>query len=175
MTEPAGLIASGTATGRWVLDPAGSRADFYVRHFWGAITVHGWFDRMTGSGTVDPDGALTGSIAIAADSLDSGNGQRDRHLRSADFFDATDHPEVIVTLTSATPTAQGALSCTGTLEAAGRVQPIEFTAQAQISEDAVVLSGEITVDRSVFGMTWRPMRVASLAARATVTARFVRG
>src|SRR4029077_796597 len=104
MTEPAGLIASGTATGRWVLDPAGSRADFYVRHFWGAITVHGWFDRMTGSGTVAPDGALTGSIAIAADSLDSGNGQRDRHLRSADFFDVTDHPEVIVTLASATPT-----------------------------------------------------------------------
>jgi polyisoprenoid-binding protein YceI len=33
------LVADGAAAGRWVLDPAGSRAQFHVKHFWGAVTV----------------------------------------------------------------------------------------------------------------------------------------
>ncbi len=45
MTEPTTtdvtpLLADGTAAGNWALDPAGSRAEFRVKHFWGVITVH---------------------------------------------------------------------------------------------------------------------------------------
>lgn len=130
-------------TGRWVLDPAGSRADFYVRHFWGLITVHGWFDRLSGAGTVAADGTMTGTVIIDATSVSSKNKQRDQHLRSADFFDVERHPRVVITVTEATA-------------------------------DAAVLRAEITVDRTGFDMTWRPMKIASPMARATVVARFAR-
>ena len=59
-------LADGTAAGSWVLDPAGSRAEFRIKHFWGAITVHGTLERMTGEATVGPDGTVTGRISFNA-------------------------------------------------------------------------------------------------------------
>ncbi len=67
-----------------MLDPAGSRAEFHVKHFWGAVTVHGTFERMTGEATVSPDGTATCRISFDARSLNTKNKQRDKHLRSAD-------------------------------------------------------------------------------------------
>jgi polyisoprenoid-binding protein YceI len=49
--DAAALLADGTVAGRWVLDPAGSRAEFHVKHFWGAVTVHGSFSQITGEGS----------------------------------------------------------------------------------------------------------------------------
>ncbi len=95
--DVAALLAGGTATGRWVLDPARSRVQFHVKHFWGAITVHGSFAQITGEGTVGADGMVTGRLSMDAASLDTKNSRRDRHLRSADFFDADRHPYAVVT------------------------------------------------------------------------------
>ena len=97
------LLDDGTVAGRWVLDPAGSRAEFHVKHFWGAVTVHGSFGQITGEGSVGPDGTVTGRVCIEASSLGTGNKKRDEHLRSADFFDAGRHPQVVLTVTAATP------------------------------------------------------------------------
>ncbi len=174
MTELAGLTPDTATEGRWVLDPAGSRADFYVKHFWGAITVHGWFERLSGAGTVGPDGTVTGTLRIEAASLDTRNKARDKHLRSADFFDVEHHPSVTVTVSAATAAGPGALACTGTVEAAGHVEPLEFTARVEPGDGAVTLRAEITIDRTLFGMTWSPLRIASSLARATVVARFTR-
>lgn len=174
MTELAGETTGNSTAGRWVLDPASSRADFYVRHFWGMITVHGWFERLSGAGTVAADGAVTGTLTLDAASLNTKNKQRDKHLRSADFFHAERHPEVTITITAATPSGADKLACTGTIEAAGRTHPLEFTADVAREDGAVTLRAEITIDRTLFGMTWSPMRVASHQARATVTARFTR-
>ena len=96
-------LADGTAAGNWVLDPAGSSTGFRVKHFWGAITVHGTFERMTGKATVGPDGAVTGQISFDARSLNTKNKQRDKHLRSADFFNTDNHPHAVLTVTSARP------------------------------------------------------------------------
>ena len=82
--------------GRWVLDPASSRADFHVKHFWGAMTVRGRFERIAGEGTVEPRGTVSGHLRIEAMSLSTNNRRRDEHLRSADFFDVTHHPELLV-------------------------------------------------------------------------------
>ena len=59
------LLTDGTAAGSWVLDPAGSSAEFRVKHFWGAVTVRGTLGPMTGEATVSPDGAVTGRITSA--------------------------------------------------------------------------------------------------------------
>jgi polyisoprenoid-binding protein YceI len=171
----AALLNDGTVAGRWVLDPAGSRAEFHVKHFWGAITVHGSFSQITGEGTVGPDGTVTGRVCIEASSLGTGNKKRDEHLRSADFFDAGRHPQVVVTVTAARPAGPAALACQGSLEAAGHAEPVEFTAHvADATAETVVLRADLVVDRTRFAMTWSPLGMASASARATVVARFVR-
>jgi polyisoprenoid-binding protein YceI len=174
-TDIGALLADAAAAGRWVLDPAGSRAEFGVKHFWGAITVHGSFGRITGEGNVGPDGAIIGRVCFDAATLGTGNKQRDKHLRSADFFDVEHHPEVVLTVTGARPTGPTALACQGSLEAAGHVQPVEFTAHVEeASAEAAVLRAELEVDRTKFDMTWSPLGMASATARGTIVARFVR-
>ena len=169
------LLADGAAAGRWVLDPAGSRAEFHVKHFWGAVTVHGSFSQITGEGSAGPDRTVAGHLIIDASSLGTRNKKRDEHLRSADFFDVEHHPHVVVTVTGATPAGPAALACQGSLEAAGHIQPVEFTAHVDAaSAETVIMRAELTVDRTRFAMTWSPLGMASAMVRATVIARFVR-
>lgn len=169
------LLLDGTAAGTWVLDPAGSRADFHVKHFWGAITVHGTFDRMTGEAAVGADGTVTARISVDARSLNTKNKQRDKHLRSADFFHVDNHPHAILTVTSAHPAGRAGLECQGTFEAAGHVRPVSFTAHIQeATAQSAVLAADLEVDRTEFDMTWSPLHIASMTARGTVKARFVR-
>src|SRR5258707_144385 len=79
-------------SGAWRLDPARSSVEFQVPHFWGLITVKGRFERY--DGTLDLQSQPAVELTINADSLDTGNRKRDQHLRSADFFDAENHPRV---------------------------------------------------------------------------------
>jgi polyisoprenoid-binding protein YceI len=169
------LLRSGEAQGQWSLDPAKSTVEFGVKHFWHAITVRGRFGQVTGTATVGPDGSVSGQLAMQADSLSTKNKQRDKHLRSADFFDVEHHPVVILTVTEATLDGHGEIAMRGTLEAAGHSQPVSFTARAEeAGPDAVTLRAELVVDRSAFGMTWRPMGIAAMEATGSVVARFVR-
>ena len=171
----AALVRGGKLTGRWQLDPAASRVEFRVKHFWHAVTVHGWFERFAGAGTVGQDGVVSGRLSIDATSLNTKNKQRDKHLRSADFFDVEHHRDVVVTVERATPTDGGQMAVAGTLEAAGTRQPVTFTAEVtQASADAVTLRADLVVDRTLFGMTWRPLGIAAKEAAATVHARFTR-
>lgn len=169
------LARDGKMAGRWKLDPGASRVEFRVGHFWHAITVRGWFDQVEGEGTVGADGSVTGQLVIAAASLNTKNKQRDKHLRSADFFDADKHPQVVLAVRQAALTADGQLTAEGTLAAGGTAEPVTVTADVvDASADAVTLRAELAVDRSRFGMTWSPLRVAAMQATGTVTARFVR-
>ncbi|HEY1003022.1 MAG TPA: YceI family protein [Streptosporangiaceae bacterium] len=174
-TGAASQLADGTAAGNWVLDPAGSHAEFRVKHFWGAITVRGTLGPMTGEATISPDGTVTGRISFEARSLDTKNKQRDKHLRSADFFHVDKHPQAALTVTSARPAGPAELECQGTFEAAGQARPVTFTAHIQeATAQAAVLTAELDVDRAQFDMTWSPLHIASMTAHGTVTARFVR-
>lgn len=168
-------LADGTAAGRWVLDPAGSAAEFRVRHFWGAITVHGTLRPTAGEAAVSPDGAVTGRISLDARTLDTGHKQRDKHLRAADFFHADEHPQAVLTVTSARPAGPDRLECQGALDIAGHARPVTFTAHIQeAAGQAVILTAGLQVNRAEFGMTWNPLHMASMTALGTVKARFTR-
>jgi polyisoprenoid-binding protein YceI len=169
------LARDGELAGQWRLDAQASRVEFRIRHFWNAITVRGQFEQVEGEATVGPDGTVSGQLVIGAASLNTKNKQRDKHLRSADFFDAEMHPRVVVTVRQAALDAGGRLTGEGTLEAAGTVEPVTLTADViEASAEAVTLRAELTVDRSRFGMTWRPLRIAATQATGAVTARFTR-
>ena len=123
--------------GRWALDPAGSSAQFQAKQFWGAITVHGHFERLEGEGTVAPDGTVSGAIHVDAASLTTKNNNRDKHLRSADFFDSEHHPNVTITVTGLSVGADEALAGDVRLEAAGRSQPVRPVIQVVGADDRV--------------------------------------
>jgi polyisoprenoid-binding protein YceI len=169
------LLRAGTAAGGWTLDPQASNVQFAVKHFWGAVTVRGQFEQIAGEGAATAEGSLTGTLSFDATSLTTKNKQRDKHLRSSDFFDTENHPMVVLIVTETTALDDGALVCKGTLEAAGHLEPIEFTAHVQdFTDHAVTMTADLVVDRTRFAMTWSPMRIAAYDALATVTARFVR-
>lgn len=168
---------SESTAGDWVLDPAGSSVEFTGKAFWGIVPVRGKFGTVSGTGTVGEDGSVSGQVVIDAASLDTKNKQRDKHLRSADFFDVEKHPNVTVTVDSAVLDGSN-LAVTGTMEAAGKSTPVSFTAQLVSADaDAVVLHAVLPMARSTFGMTWQQMGIPGMvkdAAQGTVTARFVR-
>ena len=91
------------------------------------------------------------------------------------FFDAGNHPHAVLTVTSARPAGPAELQCQGTLEAAAHARPVIFIAHIhEATAQAAVLTAELEVDRSEFGMTWSPLHIASMTAHGTVTARFAR-
>jgi polyisoprenoid-binding protein YceI len=167
------LVRDGT--GHWTLDPVDSSVQFHVKHFWGLITVHGRFERFDGEGTVNSDGTVSGHLALDASTLTTKNRKRDEHLRSADFFDVEHHPTVTITVDDLVPDGERAFRGRVTIEAAGRRIDMQSTLDVvSASGEAVVLHSEAVVDRTMFDMTWSPLKMASSEARAVVNARFVR-
>src|SRR4051812_22943781 len=117
------MSASPLTSGTWRLDPANSSVEFHVRHFYGLMTVKGQFDRY--EGTIDLKSRPAVALTIEADSLDTKHGKRDKHLRSADFFDVEHHPHV--RFVSQTATVDGdRLRVSGQLHAAGKAVPLQL-------------------------------------------------
>ncbi|HEX2285683.1 MAG TPA: YceI family protein [Mycobacterium sp.] len=86
--------ATGTtqlSTGTWAIDPVHSSIGFSVRHLM-VSKVRGTFDTFSGAIVVAEDGTPSVTAEIAVDSINTGNEQRDAHIKSADFFDAENHP-----------------------------------------------------------------------------------
>ena len=85
---------TGIPTGTWVADKAHSRIGFAVKHL-GVTTVRGEFKDYDGTLEIGEDlskARATATIQVA--SVDTGQEQRDEHLRSDDFFDAERYPEI---------------------------------------------------------------------------------
>jgi hypothetical protein len=99
-----------------------------------------------------------GTVLIDAASLDTGNARRDQHLRSADFFDAENHPVVRFTSTSVTHTNDGRINVSGELEAAGKRIPLAFDASVhELADGDIALEARTVADHRRFGMTWSPL------------------
>ena len=166
---------NGTFAGQWTLVSGQSTVEFANRHFWNAMTVRGRFEQVSGEGTVGPDGTVTGQLVIDAASLTTGNNQRDKHLRSADFFDVEKHPRVVLSITRARLSDAATLNVEGMLEATGVAEPVSLTASVvTASPDEVTLRGELDIDRGKFGMTWSPLRMSSMRASGSATMTFRR-
>lgn len=79
----------------WTLDPAHSRIGFSVKHMM-VSTARGEFKSYSGSLNLDTEdftrSSVEGEIEVA--SIDTGNADRDTHLRANDFFDAPTFPKI---------------------------------------------------------------------------------
>jgi polyisoprenoid-binding protein YceI len=153
------------ASTHWSVDCEETSVDFAVKTFWGLTTVRGRFDRFDGSYKVGPDGAAI-ELTIEADSLDTGNRTRDKHLRSTDFFGVAEHPRVRFTSTRVHDVGDGILHVVGDLEAAGTVVQLEFPAVVQTVDHGLQVEATTTVDQRQLGM--RSGRLGMIRRPATL-------
>jgi len=79
------------AAGTWAIDPVHSSINFWVRHLM-VSKVRGEFDAFSGAIIVAQDGTASVHAEIGVDSVNTGNDQRDAHLKSADFFEVEKYP-----------------------------------------------------------------------------------
>lgn len=169
-----------TGPSRWTLDAAGSSVTLRHKTIWGLATVRGAFGDLAGQAEIGADGSVRGQLEIGAASLDTGNAKRDKHLRSADFFNADEHPHIVAVLQRAdlagrTGHPGDQVTVTGQLTAAGITRPLTFTATlAEVTESAVTVRAEAEIDRAQFGMTWNQLGMLRGPATISVVARFTR-
>ncbi|MER7840712.1 YceI family protein [Streptomyces sp. NPDC096040] len=162
-------------TGLWQLDPTASTVAVRHKSVWGLLTVKGTFTGVTGRGEVAADGTATGTLAIDAASLDTKNKKRDDHLRSADFFDAANHPEITFAVRGAERRAGDVVHVDGQLTVRGVSRPQQVTATLVSADaDGLTLQAEFTVVREEFGVTLNQMRMMGGPTTVAATLRFTR-
>src|SRR5699024_6603904 len=122
-------------TGTWTLDATHTRLGFVTRH--AMITkVRGSFNDFTGTVTVPAEGiqSATAEITINASSIDTRNADRDGHLKSNDFFDMENYPQITFTSTSIAPNGDGGVDVTGDLTIKGTTRastiPLDYEGTA---------------------------------------------
>jgi len=115
----------------YVIDRAHSEADFSVRHMMSKVS--GKFDDFTGSVSLDRANPASSSVefTIKTASINTGNADRDKHLRTPDFFDAEKNPEIHFKSTAIAPSkTKNVYDVTGDLTMRGVTKrvtlPVEF-------------------------------------------------
>jgi polyisoprenoid-binding protein YceI len=156
---------------RWRIDPTRSRVAFRTRTYWGLMTVNGEFERY--AGTLDLQAQPAVELTIDAASLNTQNKLRDRHLRSADFFDAPRHPQVRFTSESASLDGER-LTVRGRLEAAGHSIPLELSALLRRVGDELEVDAITHADHEQLGMTWSKLGLIPTPNELIVHGRLVR-
>ena len=111
----------------WKMDSAHSEVKFKVKHLV-ISTVTGSFDKF--SATVEgskPDFSdAVINFEADVDSINTKSDQRDGHLKSADFFDAANHPKITFTSKSLKPVSGDEYELTGDLSIRGTTKPIKL-------------------------------------------------
>lgn len=147
----------GYLAGTWDIDPVHSDVSFTVRHMM-VSKVRGRFATFSGeivTGDVVTDSSVTASIDPA--SVDTGNGQRDRDLRSAHFFDVADHPLWTFRSTGARVDGDG-LVVDGALTIKGVTRAVPLAVEMNgVGPDGAGgtragFSASTTIDRNDFGV-----------------------
>ncbi len=175
MTAPPlqALLTDGVLAGEWVLDPRKSIIRLKSR-IMGLVPVNGVFREVSGNGTVSADGQISGAVTVAAASIDTKNTQRDTHLRSADFFDSGNNPDITFTADGIRPSGQG-VAVTGALTVRDHTRPLPFDAAASIQGDGEIwLDAEVRINRADFGLTWNRMGMVGANNTLTIHAVFIR-
>jgi polyisoprenoid-binding protein YceI len=144
---------------QWTLDQSHAEVEFAVKHLM-ISTVKGRFRKFSGAGTTRADGTLSSvQLTIDADSIDTNVTQRDDHLRSADFFDAGNHPQLQFTSTGIQQRGND-VTITGDLTMRGVTRPVtlagEYTAPSKDPwgnpRAALAVTG--SVNRKDWGLNW---------------------
>lgn len=157
--EP-GTVALDDVTGDYAIDATHTRLGFSARHAM-VTTVRGAFQSFQGTARIDAQDPSKSSVEIAIDvaSIDSGVADRDAHLRSGDFFDVENYPQITFRSTAVERDGEE-WAVTGDLTIKDVTRPLSITfehtgsARDPFGNLRVGFEGATTVNRKDWGLTW---------------------
>ncbi|TDK44775.1 polyisoprenoid-binding protein [Algoriphagus formosus] len=147
------------STAKWVIDPTHSEVSFKVKHLV-ISTVTGYFKKFEGSAESESDDFDGASVSFTADidSIDTNQGDRDNHLKSADFFDAANHPKL--SFSGKISKNGGDYQLVGDLEIRGTKKEVTLdvdfggVAGDPYGQTKAGFEIEGKINRKEFGLTW---------------------
>jgi polyisoprenoid-binding protein YceI len=163
-------------SGDHVVDPAHSRVGFVARHAM-VTKVRGHFATFQGHAHIDFEdpGKSSAYASIDVASIDTGNADRDAHLRTNDFFDAPNHPQMTFVSTSVEPRGDNTFHMTGDLTMKGATRPVtvewEYLGAATdpFGKQRLGFSGRSTINRRDWGVEWNaPLEAGGVLVGDTV-------
>ena len=151
----------GTLTGTYTFDPAHSRIGFVARHAM-VTKVRGAFNEFEGTATIDGDepGKSSARVTLQVASIDTRNAQRDGHLRTNDFLDAENYPQITFVSTEVEHVGGADFEVTGDLTIKDVTRsvtiPLEFQGAATdpFGNQRIGFEGSLPINRSDFGVTY---------------------
>jgi len=144
----------------FAVDPGHSEVSFQIRHL--VSQVRGRFNEFSGTVQLDPKNLPASSVElhIKAASIDTGVADRDKHLRSADFFDVEKFPEITFKSESIKPAGKDTYNVTGTLTMHGVSKkitlPVTYGGQAKDpwGNTRAGFETETTLNRKDYKIEW---------------------
>ncbi len=150
-----------TLAADYMLDPAHTYPHFSIRHF-GMSNMLGRFDKTEGTLSIDQE-AGTGAVEVTIDaaSINTGHEKRDEHLRSPDFLNVVEFPEITFKSTNVTFNGQDKATVEGDLTILGVTKPVTLDATSVVcgthpmrGDPRCGIDATATIKRSDFGMTY---------------------
>ena len=150
------------ATRTWAIDPMHSEVQFKIKHLM-ITNVTGSFNIFQASVTTEDENFSTAKVSFTADvnSINTGNEQRDGHLKAPDFFDAATYPQIkFVATKSQSVDNDGSYELYGDLTMHGVTKNIKVSVEfGGVVKDlygntkaGFTINGKIS--RKDFGLTW---------------------
>ncbi len=135
---------------------AGSNIKFAIKNF--GLTVNGSFKGLIGEIDFNPENLATSSINVSVDAntVNTGNNGRDKHLTKEDYFDAANHPVLSFASSKITGKA-GTYSIEGNITIKGITKTISFPFTATVIANGYRLQGSFRLNRRDFkvgGSSW---------------------
>ncbi|MCS7294532.1 MAG: YceI family protein [Chloroflexota bacterium] len=145
----------------WKLDKAHTNASFAVKHML-VTTVRGRFTNVDADVDIDEQDLTKSRATVTIDvaSIDTGEPQRDAHLRSADFFDVEKFPKMTFVTRSIERVGEGKYRITGDLTIKDVTKPVTFEAEVvgptknPWGMEVLGIAAEAKVNRKDWGLTW---------------------
>ena len=152
-------------TSSWSIDPAHTESSFTVRHLV-ISSVKGQFQKTTGTVNLDDKDVTKSTVEATIDvnSIDTRVPDRDNHLKSPDFFDAANHPDITFKSTKIERAGRGKLKVTGNLTIRETTRPVVLMVEGPTAavkdpggnlRRGLVATTEI--NRQDFGLKWNAM------------------
>ena len=154
---------------QWNIDPSHTSLEFAVKHM-AISSVRGRLKAKGGTVTMSDDGSLEGVEAtLDAASIETGEAQRDGHLRSPDFLDTESHPEISFKSTGIQKLGSNEYRVEGHLTIRGQAKPVTLQVETvppvkdPWGMTRTAASGSTKISRKEWGLTWNQvLEVGSL-------------
>lgn len=145
---------------KWAFDTSHSGIGFSVRHLM-ISKVRGSFGKWSGTFEYDEADPTKSKLEVHIDaaSIDTKEEKRDAHLRSPDFFDVANHPELVFASTAVTRDGDGYV-VTGELTIRGVTRAVDLnveslgTGKDPWGNQRVAFEAKTTINRRDFGLNW---------------------